>query len=357
MPPADVTSAINLEASGEVTDAVQPETWSTREWIVFTVLPTACCVATAYLTLCQIVVLGYKIKKKKVSFKMKRCADLLKASNLPILMSVAIIVSGALGVCYLAMSAMNHYVAFRKSFYSGLVCCLMLSFMTMYIVLWLRQTSFYTEPAIRRLTNKSARYFSLFQGAFIVCGSVAFTIIQVQQIYRESCVRSGCISPWVSVVITASQLEMQIALLALFIWPLIKHRQNMKGTPNDGKQSPLMALVKRAVIVTAASIVIDVASIIVYSFTRVPTAYNVATVLNLACTIACFGGYGTRFLPCFLSTAIDDSENSSSILRRKSSKASVKINTLRCDSPPAGQQCIGSSDAEEQEKKLMSSSP
>ena len=180
---------------------------------------------------------------------------------------------------------------FAITFGSGLV----------YLFLWFRQRVFYVHSSLKILSNKCLRVFSfavLVLWILLWISLVFSYLIEVQ--YRFD-FRSGCLAevgsdmPYFVLVFVwaAASILMQIALLSLFIYPILKRNLWRSHQQNQG-YSRLMKRVKKAVILESICLGTDILSVVVLfllyeeNATQAIFMYSLNLVVNHLVVIGCF---------------------------------------------------------------------
>ena len=172
------------------------------------------------------------------------------------------------------------------------------------LFLWFRQSIFYVQPCLKILFSKYLRFFSFaVLIIYLLVGTSLFVtyLIYVRFEVNEAGVchfeldSSGAMSNGENILVgwTASSILMQIILLGLFIYPLLK-RALWQGNLSNERKLHLIKKVKKAVILTLMCLVTDVAAAVVLILVAEENTnnatffYNVNIVVNLLVTIACF---------------------------------------------------------------------
>lgn len=277
-----------------------------------------------YLTLCQIIVFAYRLAKKQISLRLRKTGDILLPMNLSCFMSMSVVLAGAFSVQVLLVKTLIYFVDHTPLFYSAAAVPTVSALTAIYLALWIRQISFYTEPAIKHLTHSAVRFFSYFEGVLICTTGVAYSAIIAYFVHVKACRDADCVPKWVSGVVIGTQLQIQFALLILFVLPLLKHNRRVR-TATGTERPHLAGHVKRAIAATATSIMVDVATTVIYLRTGSGLSLNLLVVLNLICVIACFADAKERFLPCFLSSDEDQVKSRSNTLNMSASGTSAVV--------------------------------
>ena len=168
-----------------------------------------------------------------------------------------------------------------------------------YLFLWLRQRVFYVHPLLKVLNNKCVSVFSfvvliLWILFWISLAIAYFMKVQYLLISRIGCiVDKGSFKLYSKMVLawTAVSILIQISLLSLFIYPILKQARwrDQQNSPN------LMRRVKKAVAFASICLGTDIAAIVVYLFfetdciVNIPIwAYSINLLINYLITIGCF---------------------------------------------------------------------
>lgn len=184
-----------------------------------------------------------------------------------------------------------------------------IAFLCIYLVLWLRQRSFYRHPALRYLFSKFVRVISWSMSIVVVSGVViASGFFFAVGKYVSSV--NGCIlsdGPFTMVrwiVMVACTTFFHIFLLPLFIYPLIKNRANRIGdiTSREGSDR-VISLVQRATIISILCVLADFVCALVVLILDDPIVtmsiflYDVHLVFTNMCIIFSFPNWKSRMLP------------------------------------------------------------
>lgn len=185
-----------------------------------------------------------------------------------------------------------------------------LALSTIYFTLWMRQRIFYKDVRLQHLSSKIVRFISWFMVVFLALSFFCVIVLFVVGVdYKATPL--GCLSVardrigtirWVMLLICS--VTFQICILALFVYPLIKHRQAMKkvrGEYNDNDDM-VIKLVKRTTISTATSLCSDmVVFVIVLIIDHVGSVgfllYDLTLITNLICLILSFPDWKRRIQP------------------------------------------------------------
>ena len=179
-----------------------------------------------------------------------------------------------------------------------------------YTFLWLRQRVFYIHPSLKVLNSRAIDIFSLSVIVlwFVFCASVYFAYFSL--VHYHFIKELGCLVEEYSLVDyrqlittwTIASIVMQIVLLTLFIYPILK-RTLWKGKLNSDRNICLLRRVKKAVILTSVCLGSDIAAVVATVLllqkdaSSVTFVYGVNLVVNLLVTIACFDHWKKLLLP------------------------------------------------------------
>ena len=170
-----------------------------------------------------------------------------------------------------------------------------------YLFLWFRQRVFYIHPSLKVLNNKLVRVFSnsIMVAWFLYYFSLYFCyFILVHYHYKK---QGGCLvtessyDSYSSLIVswTVISILMQIILLGLFIYPILK-RASREGHQGTDRNFTLMKRVKKAVILASICLATDLLSIGATSILFLKNsngvffAFSTNLVINHFVTIVCF---------------------------------------------------------------------
>ena len=171
-----------------------------------------------------------------------------------------------------------------------------------YLFLWFRQRVFYVHSSLKVLNNKYVRFFSF---AIIFCwfiGWISLIIayfVEVRYRYDEN---GGCLFeedtgvPYGYIIVSWSILSimMQLGLLWLFTYPILKRTLWIDQQQQNGRNDCLNKRVKKAVILASICLCTDIFSLVttflVYeeNTNSAIFMYSVNLVINHLITIVCF---------------------------------------------------------------------
>ena len=210
-----------------------------------------------------------------------------------------------------------------------------------YIFLWLRQSIFYVHPSLKILYNNKLKAFSVsVLILYLLLGLFLFFAHSV--IARYALNKAGFCVAHVNIVNDALYLQllfswnilsivMQVLLLGLFIYPLVKQsswHKNQQGMQNNR----LLQLVIKAVILASVCLVTDIGSLVslglVYGEdTNNPSfLYTSNLVINYLVTIACFSIWKKLFWPwrvqCRYISSVTNTDEISSVSQQRTFRRS-----------------------------------
>ena len=170
-----------------------------------------------------------------------------------------------------------------------------------YLFLWFRQRVFYVHPSINILNNRLVRATSwgiiLVWFLYYISAMISyFVLVEYQFDKNGRCLvatgRSSSIYFYISFSWVVVSILMQIALLGLFIFPII--RRTLWRTLEENRNSVLLQRVRKAIIITVVCLASDILSAI---FTQTLTrphetgfnaTYSINLLINHLATVACF---------------------------------------------------------------------
>ena len=169
-----------------------------------------------------------------------------------------------------------------------------------YCFLWLRQRVFYIHPSLKVLNNLTTRILSsatiIVWLIFFVSLFISYMIIVQYDLHAGGgcVVRESIIYPYLAIILTwgFASLLIQIALLGLFIYPIMK---KVSWTDKNLDQtSVLVKRVKKAVYLTLACLVSDIMSALLppalfkENQNNLFFFYSINLAVNHVVTVACF---------------------------------------------------------------------
>ena len=178
-----------------------------------------------------------------------------------------------------------------------------------YLFLWFRQRVFYVHSSLKVLNNKYVTVFSFAVLFFWILFWISLIFAYFIKVHYRFDTMGGCLFeegtdiPYAKIIIawTAVSVLMQISLLGLFIYPIIK-RTLWRNQLSDGNVS-LMRRVKKAVILASVCFGTDIFSIVILILVYEENAnsaifmYSVNLVINHLVTIVCFDHWKKLLLP------------------------------------------------------------
>lgn len=173
-----------------------------------------------------------------------------------------------------------------------------------YLTLWMRQRVFYHDPRLKHLSTKFIRGLSWSSAIIFVLaayGSLALFLFGVEYVGTPY----GCIPVegtianvrWIVLIV---QISFQVIFLGLFIYPLLKHQQDMSRA-NIEQGNPVINLVKRvtimAVICVVAYLISAIAAYFLQYDTRRLLLSNFNIIINITTSILTFKDWKMRVMP------------------------------------------------------------
>ena len=173
------------------------------------------------------------------------------------------------------------------------------SYGSVYLFLWLKQRVIYVHPSLKVLNNKYVSVFSLAVFILWILFWISLVIVYFIKVQYRLDRKRGCtidedsMKTFNEIVFTwtSASILMQISLLSLFIYPILKQARwrDQQNNPN------LMRRVKKAVVFASICLGTDIVAIVVYLFFAIGCAANSATwaysinlLINHLITIGCF---------------------------------------------------------------------
>ena len=176
-----------------------------------------------------------------------------------------------------------------------------------YLFLWFRQRLFFVHPSLKALSNKfvnSIGFSIVIVWLIYYTSSIMYYLILVQHYFNHEC--STALSSanhllyfMVSWVIV--NIAMQIGLLALFIYPILK--KGLWKTHEDSRNSQLMRRVKKAVALTSTCLISDiVAGSVTFILSKLDgsrffAVFSINLLVNLLVIIGCFDNWQQLLWP------------------------------------------------------------
>lgn len=187
-------------------------------------------------------------------------------------------------------------VSVNEILYYGSTMLYAISLILMYTVLWLRQRTLYSCPALFELTNKFARIVSKYVIVGLITVGVFLTLAICITDSLGYCV-GECFENLYYVALLAAPCFAQLVLLILFLFPLLKHHQ----TTNLVTEHRYVCLMRRVAILTATCFISDVASAIIEFHALEFVALQANLIVNFLCIILATTNWKSRLLPCIKS--------------------------------------------------------
>lgn len=174
-----------------------------------------------------------------------------------------------------------------------------------YAFLWTRQRFCYAEPAMKHLSTKMTRAWSWISLLMLTVAQLVGTILfLVTRFYTIS--HNGCIIcqntipesiPWIFMGTTT--VIFQFILFALFVYPLLKHTQNLNSSLRPRLQS-FAPMIRRVALAAAICSVTDLIALLLILLAKdpneiIPTlAYDTSLMINMVCVVVSFGDWRVR---------------------------------------------------------------
>ena len=244
----------------------------------------------------------------------------VSSKNICILIAVISVIRNANVVTLLALekTAISSDINMQQTYYFETACkilprigftCITNGTAFAYLFLWFRQKILYIHPSVNILNNKLVRATSW--GIILVWFFYGFSIslwffivIQYEFDLDGGClVTDNATSTFANIVITWTIVSvlMQIALLGLFIFPIIKRTSWRSKDAN--RNLNLLQRVKKATIITTACIISDILSTVISwamirrNITSFSSIYSLNLVINQLATVACFDHWQLMLWP------------------------------------------------------------
>lgn len=196
-----------------------------------------------------------------------------------------------------------------RSFVQGL------NIVGIYLVLWMKQRTFYEDPRLKHLSSKFTRILSVFIAVLLavaVLGTYVLFAVGVEYVGSPyGCLIRGVIAGVTTlrnVILIVGTIFFQLCFLGLFLYPLIKHQMNIRIAKPLNEQNRIIKLIKRSTILTAVCIVSDLLSAITVIFVDdrgsvKVLVYDIDIVINVISVILCFVDWRDRVMPWRLKAA------------------------------------------------------
>ena len=213
-----------------------------------------------------------------------------------------------------------------------------------YLFLWLRQRVIYVHPSLKVLNNKCVSAFSFVVLILWILFWISLLIAYFMKVHYHLNRKSGCIidndsvQPYSKMVFTwtAVSILMQISLLSLFIYPILKQAQ----WRDQQITFILMRRVKKAVVFSSICLGTDIVTIVVYSFFATDCfansalwVYSINLLINLLLTIGCFDHWKKLLWPwnvkcCEVVRAKSDSDTTTRAASFSASQNQSQLTTI-----------------------------
>ena len=183
-----------------------------------------------------------------------------------------------------------------------------IGFGLVYLFLWLRQRVIYVHPSLKVLNNKYLSVFSFAVFMTWILFYISVVIVYSIKVQYRLDRKSGCIvdkhsmKTFNEIVFTwaAVSIFMQISLLSLFIYPILKQARWSDQQNNHN----LMRRVKKAVVFASICLGTDIVAIVLYSFSAIGCViysatwtYGITLLINHLITIGCFDDWKKLLWP------------------------------------------------------------
>jgi len=185
--------------------------------------------------------------------------------------------------------------------------------------LWFRQRVFYIHPSLKILSNKCVKFFSfavmiMWLLFYIPLYPAYFSLVNFQYVMNQGCVpHESSVAPYEEIIIvwTATSFLMQISLLFLFVYPILKCTLWQDQKRENRSNTLLMKRVKKAVILASVCFLTDLLTILAVIFVFTPSSnapapifdFGVNLLINHLVTIACFDHWKQLLWPWTLTDA------------------------------------------------------
>lgn len=184
-----------------------------------------------------------------------------------------------------------------------------LSIQVIYSALWLKQRVLYQNPALKHLSSKLVRGFSIFTFIILLTTCTLLLVLFLVGV-NYSGTPVGCLDEPINDISANRWLLFgtmipifQVCLLSLFIYPLVKHYSRMRQMPTHAQgRNPVTELIKRATIMTIMTVITDMlcwgtAMLIKFREPESLILFDADLVINLFCLVLSFPDWKERFMP------------------------------------------------------------
>ena len=180
-----------------------------------------------------------------------------------------------------------------------------------YLFLWFRQRVFYVHSSLKILNNNYVRFFSIAIIFGWILGWISLIIAYFIEVGYKYDKQGGCLfeegtdMPYGFIIVSWSALSvvMQIGLLGLFVYPILKRTLWINQQQQSGRNNPLLRRVKKAIILASICLGTDIFSVAVLVLVYEENAnsaifmYSVNLVINHLVTIVCFDHWRNLLWP------------------------------------------------------------
>ena len=196
-----------------------------------------------------------------------------------------------------------------------------------YVFFWIRQRILYIYPEFKMLSNKCLRIISAGSIVVWLLYLVVVTICYLTFVHHVFSDFDGCTpindvaDQWltgISISWLSMTVLMNIVLLSLFIYPLIKQEiWRRSSTKSDGNSKLLLVKrIKRATVLTIVAALSDVFAFVISIAIGTPIVLSVFTIdmlINLFAAIGCFDHWRSLLCPCKIFSLGFDKKSSRNI--------------------------------------------
>ncbi|XP_077976302.1 uncharacterized protein LOC144432103 [Styela clava] len=198
-----------------------------------------------------------------------------------------------------------------NSIYDFKVVMYFFASLSLWTILWVRQRYFYSSSALIKLNSTFIKVVSNGIEVIVILGALAGTI-QYFPTRKYFGTPHGCLEDlgetesYIWAVDFGFMFLTQLTLLALFIYPLWKHKRRAGDCASKRTNSSLNKAMTRAVVILGICMVINLACIpIIYVFSAevafvFDLPYDVSLVMQLLAEVALFKNWRIRFFPWLL---------------------------------------------------------
>ncbi|XP_077968429.1 uncharacterized protein LOC144422281 [Styela clava] len=292
-----------------------------RSTLYVNVVISAC---VLYVTVCQSVLF---IMKRNNRSKSQNAQGNWLSIHLSLIMDLTLIFSGVMALSKMSFSV-SGYFRWNSVLYTTDILLSIYSFITIYVLLWLRQTMFHTDPRFGDVSSSFLQILSKFQGCFVLLYAVILGILVVYVGVTNDVKNLEDFPLWILIVIIFLQAETQIVMLILFICPMVRYRRNLRSSFDQPPPNTLVRLMKRTVLSTVIAVVGDIFTLLLFYVTGIATFYNCNILINLTCVLFCFEDWRTRLILCFYKKTLSQNGQTVSNINAITNDGDTTINTV-----------------------------